>query len=260
MVLIKAEELYQEIKENKDIVIIDVRSFINYVSSHIPRSYWFYIWDLTRHKEGLPSSLKDTNELIKVLEKNGFDSEKETRIYCDKNTVTNASYLFFILEYLGFEKVKILEGGFEKWKEKGFPTEVGMLKPKEGKVGVKIRNEIKVDFDYVNLALNDQRIVLIDTRTPEEYYGKVKSALKEGRIPKSINLDHRIFLTQYPYLFENLTFQHELGNKEVILYCSAGDRATYVYFVLNKILGLSNVKVYLESFYDWVLKNGRIEK
>jgi len=261
MVLIKAEELYREINENKDIIIVDVRGFPSYVSSHIPKAYWFYVWDLTKHKEGLPSALKDINEICKVLEKNGFDSEKDTRIYCDINTVTHASYLFFVLEYLGFEKVKILEGGFEKWKEKGYPVMPGIVKPKEGKVIAKIKSEIKADFNYINSVLNNPRILLIDTRTPEEFYGKVKSALKEGRIPGSINLDHKKFLTLYPYYFENLKLEEiDLKNKEIILYCSAGDRATYVYFILNKILGINNIKVYLESFYDWVLKNGKIEK
>jgi len=259
--LIKQEELLEEINKNKDVIIVDVRSFPNYVKEHIPKAYWFYVFDLTKYKEGQPSTLKDVNTLCEVLASKGFDHEKETRIYCDMNSLTQASFLFFVLEYLGYDKAKILEGGFEKWKSKNYPIEKGINKPKQGKFVAKINQEIKVNYNYVLEKLENKDSVIIDTRSIEEYYSKIGSM--KGRIPKSINIPHINLVQEFPYSFKLELLKEKIENlnkyKEIILYCSSGDRATYFYFVLSKILNFKNVKVYLESFYEWHNLNLPIE-
>lgn len=259
MGLIKPEELLDKINRNEDILIIDVRAFSNYVRGHIPKAYWFYVWDLTKHKEGLPSTLKDVKEMEEILSKNGFDSSKESVIYCDNNSLTYASYLFFVLEYLGYEKARILEGGFEAWVEKNYPLEKGIIKAKQGKFIANIKKDIKADASEVLSKIG--KSLIIDTRTKEEFEGKAQTTLRRGRIPTSINLPHQEFITSKPYSLNFEAIKDKLKfidqNKEIILYCSAGDRATYVYFILKQLK--LKPKVYLESFYEWGSKNFQIE-
>ena len=40
-------------------------------------------------------------------------------------------------------------------------------------------------------------------------------------------------------------------NKEIIVYCKSGLRASYSWFVLSEVLNYENVKIYDGSMTDW---------
>jgi Rhodanese-related sulfurtransferase len=261
---ITPEELLSKIKSNENVTIVDVRPFSKYVREHIPKAIWFYVWDLTRHEENLPSYLKSEEELAKVLSKNGIDSDAETVVYCDLFSVTNASYFYFVLKYLGHEKVKVLEGGFERWVELQYPLEKGIVQPKPAKFIPKINREIKANYEEVKQAVEKKDSVIIDARREEEYKGKETTLPRAGRIPGSLNLPFLEFVEEKPFEINIEKVKSRLNNiikekKKIIYYCSSGPMATYLYYLTEKVDPNSKAKVYLESFIDWINKGEKIE-
>lgn len=264
MVIIKPEELLSKINSNANVTIVDVRPFSKYVREHIPKAIWFYVWDLTRHEEGMPSYLKNEDELSKVLSKNGIGSDDEVVVYCDFASVTNASYFYFVLRYLGNDKVRILEGGFEKWVSLNYPLEKGIIHPKMAKFIPKINKDIRASFEEVKNAVENKNAILVDARREEEYMGIETTLPKAGRIPGSINLPFLDLLEEKPFEINKDKVESKLKeilkeNKEVIFYCSSGPMATYLYFIKEKFYPHQKAKVYLESFLDWINKGERIE-
>src|SRR5262249_44444241 len=59
-------------------------------------------------------------EVADVLGRLGIAPEKHVVIY-DENGGPRAAQLFWLLEYLGFSQVSVLEGGIERWMAEGRP-------------------------------------------------------------------------------------------------------------------------------------------
>jgi len=264
MSLISPDQLLKKIQNKEEIIIVDVRPFSRYIREHIPNSIWFYVWDLTRHEENLPSFLKNEEELAKVLSKNGIDSSIETIIYCDLYSITNASYLYFVLKYLGHKKVEILEGGIEKWIQLNYPVEKGIVQPKKANFEINLNREIKADFEFVKSVLKQNKYIIIDARREEEFKGLETTLPKKGRIPGSVNVPFLEFVEERPYEFNEEKIKSKLErllekDKEIIVYCSSGPMATYLYYLLENLYPNLKTKVYLESFLDWINSGGEIE-
>ena len=99
-----------------------------------------------------------------------------------------------------------------------------------------------VDADYVKGKLDDENVQLLDVRNIKEY--------NEGFLPGAT---HAFVGT----LSDNLDKVEK--DKEVIVYCQGGDRASLAESVLKKH-GFTNTKNYVGSFGDWKQKNMPVEK
>jgi thiosulfate/3-mercaptopyruvate sulfurtransferase len=115
--------------------------------------------------------------------------------------------------------------------------------------------------DVVN-AVFDERVVIIDTRTAEEFLGeKHKSgAARPGRIPRAINhdwancvqFDKDLRFKSLKDIHWEMTSQG-LADRDtpIIVYCHSGVRSSHSAFVLREILGYTNVKNYDGSWTEW---------
>lgn len=262
-IFLEAEDLLKELKEGK-ITVVDVRSFWKYAKGHIPKALWFYIIDLTQQDKGIPSKPKEVEDLAKVLGKNGISREDRIVIAYDKISAAAATYLFWFLEYLGQEEVKLLKGGMELWESKGYPLEQGIVKAVQKEYKPNPRKDIKVGLeDVLRIVENKEEALLIDIRTRDEYLGKIKTTPKAGKIPGALLIDPELFLNA---LYGDERSLNEISkilpnsSKKIISYCSTGERASLAWFVLNKMLKYENVKLYPESFYEYsTYESNRIE-
>jgi len=258
-IFLEAEDLLKELKKGK-ITVVDVRSFWKYAKGHIPKALWFYIIDLTQQEKGIPSKPKEVEELAKVLGKNGISREDRIVIAYDKISAAAATYLFWYLEYLGQEEVKLLKGGMEVWEFKGYPLEQGIVKAVQKEYKPNLRKEIRASLeDVLRVVENKEEALLIDIRTLDEFLGKIKTTPKPGKIPGALLMDPELFLNA---LYGDEKALNEIvkilqsSNKRVISYCSTGERASLAWFVLNKMLRYGNVKLYPESFYEYSIYEG----
>lgn len=201
----------------------------------------------------LPQNNVDVERIAADLGKLGISPDKTIVVY-DANGAERAAQMFWLLEYLGFDKVRVLEGGSERWIAEGRPET--RLKPTVEPVTFtpKVREDLIATADWIAARLDQDQIVLVDCRTPGEY--------EEGHIPgaHNRNWEKTLQLTAFQQFRDAKELEPEftvLGcadGSEIVTYCGSGRRSSHTYFTL-RLLGYPTVRNYKGSWDDWQSRN-----
>ncbi len=222
----------------------------------------------------LEKHLKD--EGIRIVESNE-DVETTCIFYGDKANWW-ACYALWAFRLFGHEKVKILNGGRDKWKAEQRPMTRDIPKyPKANYPMPKKRfdKEIRAFADEA-LAQSKADKPLIDVRSPGEYKGEIthmpeypqEGVLRGGHIPKAKSMPWKT-ATNDDATFKPASelakiYFDQCGVKpdtDTVVYCRIGERSSHTWFVLTYLLGLDNVRNYDGSWTEWGNKVGApIEK
>lgn len=252
---------------NKDVKIVDCRFSLSkpdegerlYKESHIPGAYFF---DLEKQlsapvsKHGGRHPLPDIEKFRREIEQAGIENTKTVVAY-DGGEGAFASRFWWLLTYIGHDKVYVLNGGFKGWVEAGYPTTKEVPKPESAQYKVSIRKEMLATYEEVKEIVGNKKKlpILIDSREKARYLGKEEPIDKiPGHIPGAI---HKFWAEGLENGFfkgseEQKKRFAELDQKEpIIVYCGSGVTATPNYIAL-KIAGYQNVKLYAGSYSDWV--------
>jgi thiosulfate/3-mercaptopyruvate sulfurtransferase len=253
--------------DEKDLRVVDCRFKLGdpeegrqqYEQSHIPGAVYF---DLEKDLSGAVREhggrhpLPDLNLLKDKLEADGISNET-TIIAYDGKEGAFASRLWWILKYVGHEKVYILNGGFAGWENKGYP--IDRTKPQYDKTAYTLteKKDMLASYEEVrDIALNGSgNAVLVDSRESRRYKG-IEEPIDRiaGHIPTAINkpwmegLDNGSFKSREQ---QEKRFAELDRNQPVIVYCGSGVTATPNYIALKEA-GFKNVKLYAGSYSDWV--------
>ena len=121
--LIDTETLAQNLGR-KDLVILDVRGKAAY-SSHIPGAIgttWHEYSDPNAIAKGLLNP--DVGYLEKKIQSLGINSSSDVVIYSNPfDNWGDEGRMFWLLQYLGHESIRILDGGWVKWVAEHRPFE-----------------------------------------------------------------------------------------------------------------------------------------
>ncbi len=242
--LISVQEAEKLINSQKAL-IVSAREKSDYAKVHIKDAINIDISDLETETP-VKGKLKSTNEIASILGKNGISKDKKIIVYC--NTGVNAGRLYWILKYLGCTDVSIINGQIKAWREARKPLTKAIPKITPTKFTPTINKNIIADKSYVTSKLKTSNTVIVDARSKEDF--------DAGHIEKAISLPHKLLLsdtkikskTELEEIFKKAGITPE---KEVILYCKSGSRASFMFFVLTAILNYPNVKVYDGSYNDW---------
>lgn len=176
-----------------------------------------------------------------------------------------ASYLFWVLDMLGHEKIKVLDGGIDAWiqaggKTVGEPRTLPALQYQAPSTTIKLRSFKNGAF--IAKRLGDPHYQIIDARSEEEYLGQKPNVglsggvLKLGHIPTAVNIDYRLNWTDnktkafrsYPSLLS--LYKGLDPRKAVVVYCHSGRRSSFTYFFL-RAMGFRDVILYEKSWNEW---------
>src|SRR5206468_6312512 len=92
---------------------------------------------------------------------------------CDKNTGVFASRLWWMLRWLGYESVAVLDGGFAKWSREGRAVTSEASEPTAATFVVK-NVAPTVNSVGVESSLSRHTLLLIDARAAERFRGEVE--------------------------------------------------------------------------------------
>jgi thiosulfate/3-mercaptopyruvate sulfurtransferase len=229
-----------------------------YEDCHIPGAVYFDLEkDLSAPAEihGGRHPLPAAAELKAKLETAGID-EGKTLVAYDAKEGAFASRFWWLLKYLGHDKVFILDGGFQDWTKAGYPVDNVIPAYEKSEFNPVINNEMLASYQEVkNAALKSDGTVLIDSRENKRYLG-IEEPIDRiaGHIPKAIN-------KPWMEVFENGFFRPQAEQEKrfseidkeqpIIVYCGSGVTATPNFAALKKA-GYRNVKLYAGSYSDWV--------
>jgi len=188
-ILIQPEELEVLIeKTDPSIRIIDVREKPQYLNGHIPGAVQVWRPDIEDKNHLIPGMMAPQAQIEKLLGTLGISEKNTLIIYSD---LYDHARLWWILAYYGFpfKQMKLLDGGIDAWKAKGYPIEVTPTKVE--KTGFNLQGKTKgrkpllCTLPEVKSALKKPDKVVLDVRTKKEYAGEEikKGATKGGRIP-----------------------------------------------------------------------------
>jgi len=206
-------------------------------------------------------------KFAEVVSKNGITPETTVVFYGDKSNWW-AAYALWAFQLYGHTKVKLLDGGRDKWKAEGRPLTREKVSYPKTQYPAPVRRldpDIRA-FSTDTLAHSMARKPLIDVRSPGEYRGEIthmpeypqEGVLRGGHIPgarsvpwKTAANDDGTFKS-----FDELKkiYSDNLGLKkddDIIAYCRIGERSSHTWFVLKYLLGYNKVRNYDGSWTEW---------
>lgn len=264
-ILVNAAHLESMLASEK-LVVIDTRSSEAYEQGHIPGAvniHDIFTFLATSTPEGL---LELKEKFADAFGAVGLSGEETAVLYEDAmDTGFGQSCRgYFLLSYLGYDKVKILHGGFQAWKAEGYGINLEAVTPTAVEFPLKdTGSELMIDKDEVLAAL-EKDIVLLDVRDVDEWIAESSSPYgkdfcpRKGRLPGAVWIEwYRmmkpgivpLFKSKEEILAECLT----AGIKKetpVYLYCFKGARASNTLVALKEA-GIENVKMYFGSWNEW---------
>ncbi len=253
--------------ERESVLFIDIRDVEDYAEGHIPGAVsipevFYYL------SETSPAGLEKLHaEFQAHFSKAGLTADKTAIVYEDAfdSRYGGSCRGYWLLRYLGHDKVGILDGGFSAWEEEGLPTGAEPVTPEPTEFAVRPRSELLATRDEVLKALEDPSVTLLDNRDRIEWIGKSSSpygvdfAPRKGRIPQAKWIEWYEFMErdgQIPYFKTSekvraLCAEHGIKPEDdIIIYCFKGARASNTYVALKEA-GFVRVRNYFGSWNEW---------
>ncbi len=221
-----------------------------YTLGHIRNAAYFNLAEVFKGgTNGLTHMLAPTREVADTLGRKGIAPDKHI-VICDENGGARAAQMLWLLEYLGFPRVSVLEGGVERWLVEGRPQTRKLPDVQPVHFTPQPREELYADMNWMQSHLNSDTVAMIDCRTEDEY--------QERHIPgaHNRNWEQTLQLKAYQTFRPAAELQAELAslgaanNKEVVTYCGTGQRSSHTYLTL-RLLGYPRVRNYIGSWSEW---------
>ncbi|MEO1712042.1 MAG: rhodanese-like domain-containing protein [Bacteroidota bacterium] len=275
--LLSVSEVQAWLEEDPTVVFLEISKPNQFTQGHIPGAQHLWRPDLEDvHSYPFTGMRVDGKKLERLLGSKGIQSGQPIIIY-DHRACVEASRLHWMLEYFGYTKVYLLNGGKEAWERAGAPLELGSARVVEHvdfRFETPPNSELIATFAEVYAALQDTSIILVDTREEEEYLGQAflykkkavpykPGAFDRGSIPGAVHLNwaHAVDL-HGDHCFKSLEdIRYNLqrvgidSTKTIIAYCQSGVRSAHMTFVLRHLLGFPKVKNYDGSWIEWSYKS-----
>jgi thiosulfate/3-mercaptopyruvate sulfurtransferase len=229
-----------------------------FAEKHIPKAVYLSVENLMGAL-GDGSAAPDKAKFETLMSELGIGMDTHVILYGDPAGNPFVPGVYWLLKYFKHQRASILNGVFTKWNAEGRKTtnEQAEVKPTTYKTGDPDET-LRADAEYVLKNLENSKVVLVDSRSPDEFVGKEDRNKRKGHIPGAVNLNfyptNRNDDGTYKSVDEVKAAYEAKGitkDKEIITYCEGTVRAADTYLVLKDILGYPNVKVYVGSWAEW---------
>jgi thiosulfate/3-mercaptopyruvate sulfurtransferase len=199
-----------------------------------------------------------TAQLEAAFGRHGLDGDSRVVLY-SVGTMMWATRFWWMLRSLGFDGAAVLDGGFDKWKAEGRPTEAG---PARGYPAARFKASPRpgffVDKRAVLAATKEPGTVIVNALGPQFHKGLEPSRYgRRGRVPGSVNVPAATLVNAAAKDFTSeADAEAKFGasgvtkDKRVICYCGGGISATIDLFQLHQ-LGYDNLTLYDGSMGEW---------
>ena len=244
------------------LVIIDVRGKAAYAfGGHIPgavNATWHEFSDPDAVAKGLldPNTVR-LEQKMKAL---GINPDSDVVIYSNPfDNWGDEGRMFWMLQYLGHTRLKILDGGWVKWTAEQRKYEHGVVTPKPGTFKAAVNPDVIIEKEELKKIVKrpHPETVIVDARSLEEYAGKEISGIpRSGHIPGAGSVPWNAFLNPDATLKDLAKIRAGFDDKglhpshEVVCYCTGGVRSAWLYVVL-KLVGYQKVRNYPGSWWEW---------
>ncbi len=256
--LISAQELHSQLSKT---IVLDCRfnladknqGLLQYTQGHIPGAYYFDLeqdFSSPAQLHGGRHPLPDIETLQQKLRRAGVNPHSNIVVY-DDSRMAYAARAWWVLRYMGHEKVQILDGGFKAWLE--FKGALDKREPvdKTGNFTAEIQANWIVNRNDI---LQSKNMQLIDSREPRRFQG-----LEEpidpiaGHIAGAVNYPWQEVTSEQgfskPVDSQKMQWQKLPTTENLVVYCGSG--VTACVNILSLHLSGIEAKLYPGSWSDW---------
>jgi thiosulfate/3-mercaptopyruvate sulfurtransferase len=232
-----------------------------YASAHIPGARYAH---LDQHLSCRPTPqsgrhpLPDADTLAATLGSWGIGNATQVVAY-DAGNGAYAARLWWLMRWLGAERVAVLDGGFRSWTDAGLPVTAALPDITPTRFAGNPRPEMLVHADEVLQRASDTSWRVLDARAPERFRGELEPLDPvAGHIPGAGNhpftdnlaADGR-FLPVAELRQRLQASLHPVRADRSIAMCGSGVTACHNLLALEAA-GLQGARLYAGSWSEWI--------
>jgi len=253
-----------------DWVVVDCRDLKDYAKGHVLGAISLGKPCKKALRDSTARMFKDTKKYENIFGKSGIANDTHVVFYGEHkvtDSFKDVTVAFWIMEYLGHDKVHVLNGGMDAWLKAGKKlTNAPTIKPeKQFKANV-AANRLASTDEMLQIAEDKkQGVTVIDARSKAEHNGDDIRALRGGHVPNTtVNISHKDTMDQEKdaktgkdvdngYLSPDRVagyYKDFDRNKRTIAYCQTGTRSTLTYLEL-RLLGFKDPANWDDSWIVW---------
>lgn len=258
-------EWLQEHLADEDIIILDVQPNVHdYIQEHIHGSVYMNEGLLRVPFKGRPATYVPSESIEAIFSRVGLKLDVAIVVYTGTGPFKGwgdgleQTMMAYSLARFGHNKVYVLDGGVDKWKEEGRPLTKVFPKVEESDLTVEIHREYFVNYEEFKTMKDREDVILLDARPPAVYEGQ-GPWIKPGHIPGAINLPWATLmnnknkrLLKSDEEIQSIINEHSITkDKTIICSCGTGREATNEFILFKWYLRYPKVKIYEGSFTEW---------
>ena len=251
--VISAKDLANELKTNKNLVIIDVNAPEVYAKKHVQGAINLFFKELYQ-PNAVEGKLRPAPELAEILGKKGISNTAKIVVYENESNKHN-NRVWWILKSLGAADVLTLHVDAKE-------LAAAQLVLNSAPATAKPTTFALADSKYKSLTIDEvknlpQGTLLLDGREKEEFNGVDAAKKSKGHIPGAVWMNYREVLTTtgaFKTKDEIIAAAAKFGatpEKPIVVYCNSGVKASTLLVGLKEIAGFQNVQYYGGSYADW---------
>lgn len=271
--LVTTEELARHLDDPKW-VVFDVRHELTdpdhgpsvYAVGHVPGAYFLHVdHDLSAEKTGANGRhpLPRIEDFAAKVDRCGVGPDTQVVVYDDLGG-NYAVRLWWMLRWLGHDKVALLDGGYPLWQKEKRPSSKEVPKPRKGAFAPKPMLGAVVDVHYVDRFHEDPAIPLIDARSVERFKGLQETIDPvAGHIPGAVNRFWKLNLQPDGRFKEADALRREFAElldgaapEKAVHMCGSGVTACHNIFAME-LAGLPGGRLYAGSWSEWCADRSR---
>jgi thiosulfate/3-mercaptopyruvate sulfurtransferase len=229
-----------------------------YLAAHIPGSvYVDWTRDIVDPDDPVPAQIAPPERFAKAMAVRGIGDETHV-IAVDHAGGQYATRLWWALRYYGHARVSVLDGGWNRWRDEGWPTQSGEVHVPCATFTARPRPEWRFTAEQLRNVLGGgpRNWQIVDVRDEAQFTGARRRGERGGHIPGAVNVPRELFFASgggFLPLDEIRRRVEEHGltpKRPVVAYCNGGVAATVALFNLVR-LGYTDVANYDGSWNEW---------
>lgn len=265
--LIRAEELAEKLVDPNLCLMFAQMQAVGVAETggsqqYIAGSVQFDVDALSCSRSGGCHALLPAKDFTSAMQKMGLNQRGLVVVY-DSHGMYTAPRVWWNLRYMGFDNVRVLDGGLPSWKASGYRSvEQSMVSNQTGDFLATPRPAMVVDWHYTLDALYSSHCKVVDVRSRGRFAGlepEPRKGLRGGHMPNSVNIPFTEFLNEGCFkspdameeVFERAGCQND---DELIFSCGSGVTAC-VGVMAAKLVGFKNIRLYDGSWAEWAARD-----
>ncbi len=262
--------------DDPDVRVVDMRGYVvtrpvgpgveeaeyrgardEYLAGHIPGAvYVDWTRDIIDPADPVPVQIAPPDRFAEAMAVRGIGDSTHV-IAVDHAGGQYATRLWWALGYYGHDRVSVLDGGWNRWRDEDCPTQEGEVEVPRGVFTPRPRPGQRLTAEELRAHLGavGRDFQLLDARDEAQFTATKRRGPRGGHIPGALHVPRELFFAPGGGFLPVEEVRRRVEERgvhpgRVVAYCNGGVAATVVLFNLAR-LGYGDLANYDGSWNEW---------